>query len=279
MSVSQNIIRTENYPTYNLSRYFYNPGFYVSLEQQASFLASSRYEQNTGVFSNQRNFSFTGVKYFKRQAIGFTVDRKEESSVFSKNRFYINYCNLLEINKKLTLTGGISLGIFNNYVGQNATGLSYSSWVPDAELGFVFVLDKKYGLGVSSQQIFGSNFLGIDENYELIRNYHLEFWFTNKANLNDTYRFGTRTTLDQISILQWLSGYYLFDNSYGLGVTYNTKNNITPEVILSDFKISKFTIDLRVGYNFSVKGGGSNSISKNSFVFNLNIKGLPREPK
>lgn len=247
-------------------------------EQKESFLASSIYEQNTGVFSNQRNFAFTGVGYFKKQAIGFTVERKEESTIFSKNRFYINYCNSIALNKRLTMTGGISLGVFNNYVGQNATGLSYSSWVPDADIGLTFLLDQKYGLGVSSQQIFGSNFLGIDESYELLRNYHLEIWYANTAKFNDRFRLGARTTIDQISILQWFSGFYLFDSSYGLGVTYNTQNDIVPEVILTDYKIRNITLDLRVGYKFSVLNN-SNSISKNSFVFNLNIKGLPRESK
>jgi hypothetical protein len=268
------VIRAVDYPTYNLSRFFYNPAYYLTPDHKESVLVSSLYNQYTGVFNNQRDFAITGMKYSGSTCFGLTIERKEESSVFSKNRLFLNYGKSLSLSSRVDMIAALSLGVYNDYIGENATGLTFSSWVPDAKLGLLFLLDKKYSFGLSSGQLFASEYLGVQEFYSLVRNYQAELWYTDVVSVQDRIRVGARTIIDEISVLQTLSGYYLFKNSYGLGTTWHSDNYLTPELMLTSFEAGGVLMDLRLGYHFRLYAGSTVSIAKNSFMINLSIKGL-----
>ncbi len=104
--------------------------------------------------------------------VGVQAITNREGDFINKNRLLGRYATHVRISQRASLSAGLSLGAVNYAFTTSQSGTGGSAWVPDAN-GGIWYLRKKFGLGVSAQQIFNQKIRPVGQTFCLDNYYTL----------------------------------------------------------------------------------------------------------
>lgn len=204
--------------------------------------------KNVGLYYADASFKLENKNQWSHH-VAFVFHSEYETELLNRNRGYLRYALQIPIQNKLKFSAGINGGFYNYAISSTLSSSGRSMFAPDAAIG-LWLKNKNYNIGISSNQIFESTLESSSRKYYLGRYFtlmadykynfspHSNVVFALKAFKGNNYFTGFETNLTYNIVKNFAIG-ALYYNQHAVGA-HASINQIAISNIYSDFSFTYY---------------------------------------
>lgn len=259
------------------NQFFNLPGLYnpAYMDYSNKLKATCSYQSYTGIRKNRKTL-FLEARIAPRlspkkdasSSYGITVTSQKTGAYINRNRLHFLYSYRMKMSKKIDLTAGASIGIYNLFIADNPSGVSHSTISPDGNFSLRLKYKNTGSLSIGVNQLF-NNRLNEDRELLFLKRFYL-------VQADHYLRLSSIIKLENGALLRFIPEDKVFSSFYSLlhynellsgGIIYHEKQGGIIGTVTHDTNKNEFSVSF--SYHFPL--GKNTIINSNTYNISLNL--------